>query len=282
MPTLESKVALVTGAGSGIGRATAVLFAREGAFVHAVDIDPVGLDGTVEGITEQGGRARGHRVDCGDPVAMEELSRKVLEEHGGLDILVNNAGRCVAGPVERLSLDDWRRTVDVNLLGAVHGIHFFAPGMIAAARGSIVNVASAAGLVGFPFLAPYTSTKFALVGLSEGLDAELGGRGVRVTAICPGAVRTGVARRGRFDLPGDWNERVAELIDRSKVRPEQIAEDILSAVRSPRSLDARLGAGMRTVWWLKRLAPRLYGSLARRLTRRALARVGTQVNRRTS
>ncbi|MBW2276861.1 MAG: SDR family NAD(P)-dependent oxidoreductase [Deltaproteobacteria bacterium] len=282
MTALDSKVCLITGAGSGIGRATAQLFAREGALVHAVDVDPDGLATTVDAIRSDGGRARGHQVDCGDPAAMEALSQAVLAEHEQLDILINNAGWCVAGPLERLSLDDWHRAVDVNLLGAVYGVHFFAPGMLAAGRGSIINVASAAGLIGFPFLGPYASTKFALVGLSESMDAELGARGVRVTAVCPGAVRTGVVRHGRFDLPGDWTQRVAQLIERSAVSPDRIARDILAVVHRPRGLEARLGAGMRAAWWIKRLAPELYASLARRLTRRALTKAEATVNQRTS
>jgi NAD(P)-dependent dehydrogenase (short-subunit alcohol dehydrogenase family) len=281
MGALDSKVALVTGAGSGIGNATAELFARQGATVHAVDIDPDGLQATIAAIRDLGGRARGHEVDCADSAAMGALARTVLTDHERLDILVNNAGWCVAGPIERSSLDDWRRAVDVNLLGAVHGIRLFAPGMLSAGRGAIVNVASAAGLVGFPFLGAYTATKFALVGLSESLDAELGARGVRVTAICPGAVRTGFFRHGRFDLPGDWTERAARLIERSEVSPTRIARDILTVVQRPRSLDARLGSAMRAVWWLKRLAPRAYASLARRATRRALSRAGAEINPRT-
>jgi len=282
MGALVGKVALVTGAGSGIGRATAALFADEGAFVHAIDLDPAGLDETVEAIRRSGGLARAHEVDCADRPAMEALAAAVLAEHDRVDVLVNNAGVCVAGPLERLALEDWRRAVDVNLLGAVHALQLFAPGMLAAGHGTVVNVCSAAGLIGFPMLSPYTSTKFALVGLSESLDAELGGRGVRVCAVCPGAVRTSLLEHGQIDLPGDWYERVAKLIGRAAVSPERIARDILEVALRPRSLKVRVGPGMRAAWWIKRLLPGLYGRLARTLTRRALARTAETVNRRTS
>jgi NAD(P)-dependent dehydrogenase (short-subunit alcohol dehydrogenase family) len=282
MGALEGRKALITGAGSGIGRATALLFAQEGAAVHVVDVDPDGLNETAATVREAGGWIRIHVTDCSDRQAMERLAGDALAENGPVDILVNNAGWCAAGPVERLTLEDWHRSVGVNLLGAVYGVHFFAPGMLAAGRGTIVNVSSAAGLVGFPFLGPYATTKFALVGLSESLDAELGARGVRVTAVCPGAVRTGIVRHGRFDLPGDWTARAARLIEKDSSSPERIARDILDAVVHPGGLRARLGAGMRLAWWVKRLAPGLYHWLARALTRRALERAEADLSPRTS
>lgn len=274
MSLLAGQVAVITGAGSGIGRATALLFAREGAVVHAVDIDPESVRAVAAEIAETGGSAVAHPVDCADPDEMQRLADAVLAAHDHVQILVNNAGLCIAGPIERLALEDWRRAVDVNLFGAVHGIHYFAPGMLEAGTGQIVNVASAAGLVGFPLLGPYAASKFALVGLSECLDAELGARGVRVTAICPGAVRTGLLANSRLDLPGDWNARVARLFERRAEEPERVAREILAAVRRPGGLRTRLGPSMGVAWLVKRLSPGLYHRLARGLTRRALGRAG--------
>jgi NAD(P)-dependent dehydrogenase (short-subunit alcohol dehydrogenase family) len=281
MPLLADKVAVITGAGSGIGRATARLFARQGARVHVVDVEPELATAAAREIRDTGGRAEAHAVDCADADQVEALARSVIATNGRVDVLVNNAGICVAGPVDRLSLDDWRRAVDVNLLGVVHGVHFFAPAMIAGEGGHIVNTSSAAGLIGFPLLGPYVATKFAVVGLSESLNAELAARGVHVSAVCPGAVRTRIFESGRFDLPGDWMTRVEGLLERRAASPEAIAREILATVEHRRGLVLSAGTAMRAVWLLKRLSPGLYRLLARALTRRALDSAGVPVSRRT-
>lgn len=272
MSSLAGKVVVITGAGSGIGRATALMFASERAVVHAVDIDPDSVRAVTVEIVDSGGSATAHRVDCAEPSEMERLARTVLSAHGHVQILVNNAGLCIAGPAERLALEDWRHAFEVNLLGAVHGVHYFAPGMLEAGAGHIVNVASVAGLIGFPLLGPYVASKFALVGLSECLDAELGARGVHVTVICPSAVRTNILENSRLDLPGDWTARVARWFERRADTPERVAREILAAVHRSGGLRTRLGLAMEAAWMVKRLSPGLYHRLARSLTRRALSR----------
>ena len=186
MRDLRGKVAVVTGAGSGIGAATARVLAGVGMQVHLVDIHQERVESVR---AEIGGEAMAHVVDCTDAAAMERLSSEVYDRRGRVHLLQNGVGALVGAPVEELTLDDWRRAIDVNIWSVVQGIHAFVPRMLAQGeRSHLVNVASVAGLVGFPYTSAYSTTKFAVVGLSEALSAELYGRGICVTAVCPGMV----------------------------------------------------------------------------------------------
>ncbi|MDD5308174.1 MAG: SDR family NAD(P)-dependent oxidoreductase [Deltaproteobacteria bacterium] len=260
---------LVTGAGSGIGRATALLFAKHGARVHVVDKDGALALQTAADIASAGGKAESHAVDVSDAAAVEALAQTVLASSGRVDVLVNNAGVCVGGKVERIDLADWRLAIDVNLFGTVHGVRSFAPAMIAAHSGHIVNVASVAGLLGFPLIAPYVASKFALVGLSESMNAELEPLGVRVTTVCPGMVRTNVLGSGKVGLPPEWHEALTRLMARHAASPERIARDILGSVGRRRGIVVRAGL-MRPLLVVKRLSIGLYQALARSVTRRFL------------
>ena len=271
MKDLRGRVVVVTGAASGIGRATSRAFAREGSTVHLTDVDAAGVEAAAEGIRAEGGRAAAHVVDSADAAAVEALAAAVLEAEGRVDVLHNNAGVCCGGPIESIPIEDWRWSVDVNLWGVVHGVRAFVPPMIAAGGGHIVNTASMAGLVGLPMVTPYCATKFAIVGLGEALQAELAFHGIRVTTICPGAVRTNVMKRGRIRLPGGWTDRLVRSLDRGATPPETIAELVLDAVRRDRSLVVA-GPEMMPLLWLKNAsttgyhrASRAVATLVRRL-----------------
>lgn len=264
MSALAGKVCVITGAGSGIGRATALEAARAGAVVHLADIDAARA-GAVRDAIGQG--AFSYRVDCADAEAVQGLADEVYARHGRVDLLHNNAGVVLGGAVQDLSLADWRWVVDVNLWGVIHGVHAFVPRMIEQGGGAhIVNTASMAGLVGLPYVAPYTATKFAIVGLSESLSAELAPHGIRVTAVCPGAVRTELMRDGRLALPGAWGERITRAVDRFATSPERIAREIVAAVRDGRSLLVP-GGEMTPLWLLKRASPALFQRATRLVTR---------------
>jgi len=272
MRDFRGKVVVITGAGSGIGRATARAFATQGARVHAVDISAERVAEVEAELKALGASATGHVVDCTDAEAMERLAEEVFRAEGRVDVLHNNAGVCNGTPVERADLAEWRRTVEVNLWGVIHGVVAFVPRMIAQGGGGhIVNTASMAGLVGFPYVTPYTVSKFGVVGLSEAMAPELAGHGIHVTAICPGAVRTNVMRDGHLDLPGGAGPLLVRLLDRGGPDPESVARDILAAVRSKRSLVITAAGFILPLWLLKRLSSAVYYPLARMVFSRIAA-----------
>lgn len=275
MRDLRDKIVVITGAGSGIGRATARAFAEAGARLHVVDVDEQRI---VAVAAELGGLGPGvrppepHVVDCADARAMAALAERIYRSDGRVDVLHSNAGVCVGGPVRELELEDWRLSLDVNVWSVIHGVHFFVPRMIEQGGGGhLVHTASMAGLVGLPLVAPYCASKFAVVGLSEALAAELAAYGICMTVVCPGAVRTNVMRDGRLRLPGRWNERIRRAFDRHSADPARLAEAIVDAVRRERSLLLWPGH-MLPLWLLKRSSISLYQTTARRLTSWAVGR----------
>ncbi len=274
MRSLEGKVVVITGAGSGIGRATALAFAAEGARLHLVDIDGDSVETVATEVESRGAEATWHRVDCTDSESMLRLAEQVFEQDGRVDVLHNNAGVCCGGPAHRLTLDDWRWTVDVNLWGVIHGVHAFLPGMIEQGGGGhIVNTASMAGLVGLPMVAPYCATKFAVVGLSESLNAELAAHDIHVSVICPGATRTKVLENARLGLPGGASEWLTEALGKHARGPEHIADLVVDAVKRRRGFVVT-GMEMLPLYNLRRLSVRLYQRLARSTTRLAQSKLG--------
>lgn len=270
MNDLQNKVVVITGAGSGIGLATAGAFAAAGARLHLVDIDAERLEVAAEQLSCSAPSVVTHLVDCADGAAVEQLAESVYERDGRVDVLHNNAGVCVGGPVEQVALSDWQWIVGVNLWGVIHGVHAFVPRMIRQGGGGhLVNTASMAGLVGLPMVVPYSTTKFAIVGLSEALDAELCAHGIRVTVVCPGAVRTELMRDGRLRLPGKWADRIQRAFVRHSASPERLADQIVAAVRRERSMVISAGH-MLPLWLLKRSSLSLYQRTARTLTTLAL------------
>ena len=268
MKDFNGKVVVITGAASGIGRAVARAFCEQGARLHLVDIDPEGVESLANELN-----ATAYAVDCSKAKAVETLAKKVFAAEGRVDVLCNNAGVVCGGPVEEIPLKDWRWAIDVNLWGVIHGVRSFVPRMLEQGGEShIVNTASMAGLVPFPFVAPYVASKSAVAGLSEALDCELAPRGIRVTALCPGAVKTNVMKSGRLKLPGTWTERIIGLVDRRGAKPERAAKDVLSAIRKQRPLQISGAASMFPLWIIKRASQGMYHHLARFLAGQALKR----------
>jgi NAD(P)-dependent dehydrogenase (short-subunit alcohol dehydrogenase family) len=268
-----SKVVMITGAASGIGRATALRFAAEGARLHLCDVSADGLEAVGVETTALGAAARTYVVDVSDRAAMEQLADAVFAADGAVDILVNNAGVAIAGPVDQLTYDDWTRTIDVNLMGVIHGVHFFVPRMLAQdRRAHIVNTASAAGLVAAPYMAPYCASKFGVVGLSEALNAELAPRGIRVSAMCPGPIYTPIV---------ETTAQRGDLIDRDKViriykrfggSTDDAVDAILRAVRRHRGITTAPPRLVMPAWLLARLSPtvhRMFAQIVVRLVRRS-------------
>jgi NAD(P)-dependent dehydrogenase (short-subunit alcohol dehydrogenase family) len=255
---LPGALALVTGAGSGIGRSTALLLARRGASVLAVDIDEVAAERTAAECREAGSAIAGaRRVDVADRPAMEGLAAEVHGTHGPLDVLVNNAGVGLTGRFTDTSLDDWAWIRSINLDGVVHGCALFGPPMLERGRGHVVNVASALGYVATTTEPEYVTTKAGVLALSQCLRADWRREGVGVSAICPGVIDTPIiTERTRFrgDQASARKRRRMERVFQRGHRPEQVATAIVDAIEHDRAV-VPVGWEARAGWLLHRLGP---------------------------
>ena len=253
---LTGKTAVVTGAGSGIGRSLATLLAQRGASVHAADLNGNSAEAVAQQIRDAGGSAAAHTVDVADAGAVARLAGLVFAD-GPVDLLFNNAGIGHAGAVADTTLSDWRRLIDVNLMGVVHGLHAFLPQLLAQDRPvHIVNTASMAGLVPAAGLGAYSATKAAVVSLSEALDVELIGTRVRVSALCPGVINTAIVSASI--MRGEWADRRARTVDlysRRGTSPDVVARQALAAVTHGRRVVPTPRYQVVPHWLLKRAFP---------------------------
>lgn len=269
---LQGRTALVTGAGSGIGRETALLLARRGADLVLCDVNEKGLKQTEEAVRALGRDVLARRVDVASREEMRDFAGEVHGRVEAVDLLVNNAGVGIGGGFLDTSLEDWDWIVGINLFGVVHGCHFFIPPMLARRRGGhVVNLSSAAGYLATPVLAAYSTTKFGVLGLSEALREELRPHGIGVTAICPGIVNTNITRttplRGAADTPEN-RERMVRMYERRNYGPERVAANILRAVQRNRAV-APITPEAWGMYVLKRLSPSFTAWISRRLGQRA-------------
>jgi NAD(P)-dependent dehydrogenase (short-subunit alcohol dehydrogenase family) len=250
--------AVVTGAGSGLGRALCEALAARQARVMVSDVDAGNAEETARRVVALGGEARVHPCDVTDPEAVEALARATDEAFGGVDLVVNNAGVATSGAVGKLPLSEWKRVLDVNLWGVIHGCHAFVPRLRKQGSGHVLNIASAAGLVYAPNLAAYNASKAAVVALSETLYAELHPLGLGVTVACPTFFRTNIAAAAASYTPDPATRRMSEkLVDQSRIGPEWVAERLLKAVDRGEPFALPM-ADARWFWRLRRLAPNLF------------------------
>jgi NAD(P)-dependent dehydrogenase (short-subunit alcohol dehydrogenase family) len=227
--TLDGKVALVTGAASGIGRATALTFAREGAKLIIADMNEDGGQQTVHMITENGGEATFVQVDVTSATQIEAMISKTVEIYGRLDCAFNNAGISSGGqraftadyPEER-----WHQVIAINLTGVWLCMKYEIPQMLQQGGGTIVNTASVAGLVGLPYASAYVASKHGVVGLTRTAALEYAKQGIRVNCVCPGYIETPMTEPGRNDP-----ERMAHMLASEPIgrigKPEEIAETVV-------------------------------------------------------
>ena len=277
-----ARIAIITGAASGIGRALAGALTARGDTVVLADIDGDGADGAARELAREGpGTATAAVVDVRDAAAVQALVDSTRERHGRLDLMVNNAGVGVGGEVRELLLAHWDRVIDVNVRGVVHGIHAAYPVMIAQGSGHILNTASLAGLVPSPLLTPYAMTKHAVVGLSLSLRGEAAAHGVRVTVVCPGFVDTPMLdKQGPEDLPRPTllNGRGREYFRHLQPRfypADRLAQDIVRGIdRNSALVIAPRSA--RVAWQLWRYAPVLVNQVTQRQLAWARAGFATQ------
>ena len=229
--SIAGKVAIVTGAASGMGRATAHLFADEGATVAVVDLGRERVDAVVEEIVGAGGRATGFVVDVSDPAQIHRLIADVVAAFGGVDILVNNAGVAVAAGAaapEPEFEDAWRQTFDVNLTAHARLIRAALPHLQASGGGRVVNIASTEGLIATGGMAAYTASKHGVIGLTKSFAVELGRTGVTFNCICPGPITTGMTASIPPDAKDAYARRRVPL--RRYGDPEEVAQVTLSLV----------------------------------------------------
>jgi NAD(P)-dependent dehydrogenase (short-subunit alcohol dehydrogenase family)/pimeloyl-ACP methyl ester carboxylesterase len=259
---LKGRLALVTGAGSGIGRATALALGARGARLLLVDRD----GDAVARVARSVDGARAFTCDVSDPDAMERLANAVIGEHGVPDIVVNNAGIAIAGPFLDTEFSDWRQILDINVMGVVHGSRLFARAMIDRGEGGqIVNTASAAAFQPQKGLPAYSASKAAVLMLSECLRAEVLPYGIGVTAVCPGVIATNITRATRYvGVDEDEQQRLRDYVTRVYQRrnftPRQVAEEIVAAIAADKPV-AVVTPEAKVAHALSRFAP----GLARRL-----------------
>jgi 3-oxoacyl-[acyl-carrier protein] reductase len=229
--SIAGKSAIVTGAASGMGRATAHLFADEGARVAVVDLGADRVRAVVDEITKAGGTATGWTIDVSDGAQIHRLVSEVVQAFGGIDILVNNAGVSLLGGAttpEAEFEDGWNHTIEINLTAHARLIRAVLPHLHVGAAGRIVNIASTEGLIATGGLAAYTASKHGVIGLTKSFAVELGRTGVTVNCICPGPIRTGMTA----DIPEDDKEVYARrrVPLRRYGEPEEVAQMTLSLV----------------------------------------------------
>jgi 3-oxoacyl-[acyl-carrier protein] reductase len=227
--SIAGKVAVVTGAGSGMGRATAQLFADEGARVAVCDVRADGVKQVVEEILGAGGQAHGWTLDVSDARRVAEVIGEVVQRFGSLDILVNNAGVSAPSAIDGDAYEAaWEKTFAVNLSGQMRMVRAALPHLLRSGAGRIVNIASTEGLGATKFGSPYTASKHGVIGLTRSLAVELGERGITVNCICPGPIRTGMTAPIPEEAKTKFARRRVPL--RRYGEPEEVAQMTLSLV----------------------------------------------------
>ncbi|HEX7322636.1 MAG TPA: SDR family oxidoreductase [Mycobacterium sp.] len=256
---VRGKLALVTGAGAGIGRATAVELARQGArTVVVVDRDPDGANETAEAVKAAGAEATVYQVDISDEAAVNNLAAQVNADHGVVDILINNAGIGMAGRFLETTAENWDAILGVNLGGVISGSRAFAAQMVERGQGgTIINVSSASAYLPSKSMVAYSTTKAAVLAFSESLRADLADDGITVTAVCPGFVNTNIAKSTVYaGMSADAQDRARAKADaayrRRNYTPEATAKAIVKAVKTgppvlPIAAESKLGYAMRRI-----------------------------------
>jgi NAD(P)-dependent dehydrogenase (short-subunit alcohol dehydrogenase family) len=267
--SIPGALAVVTGAGSGIGRATAKAFAAEGAKVLCVDRNEVAAKETVAML---GSGHQAYAVDVSDADAMVELAATIEREHGVPNIVVNNAGIGMSGRFLDTEQEDWDLILGVNLRGVINGCAAFGPAMVARGSGQVVNTSSGLGYIPAADTPAYCTTKAGVLHLSRCLRADWAAKGVGVSAICPGVINTPIATNTHYLGPNrEKTKQLAQVGFSRSHSPDTVAKAIVSAVKHNRSI-VPVGAESWIGWWLVRFVPTpvldLVGSIASRVSAR--------------
>ena len=253
MDKLEGKVAAITGGGSGIGRALAEKLASLGCPLALIDINKERLDEVAGVLAREGLKVTTHVADMRDRDRVKALADEVVKAHGGVQILVNCAGVTAWGSFEEMSFDDFDWVLDVNLKGVINSCRFFLPHLRKETEAHIVNVSSALGMQAVRHQVAYCTSKFAVRGFTEALDAELDGSSIHVTVIFPGGVATNFVADSRSpDL--DAKNQFADLVAQYSAKPDKVAAKIVKAIKKNK-LRVRVGSDGFVGDWVKRAFP---------------------------
>ena len=235
MIIIKGKKCLITGAASGIGKATAILFAKEGAQLFLTDIHQDTLEETVSEIETQGGIVSKYKAfDIRDFQEVKAFSDEIHQDYGAMDIIMNIAGIAIWGAVDKMKHEEWKKVIDVNLMGPIHVIESFVPEMIKQRNGHIVNVSSAAGLFPLPWHGAYSASKYGLRGLSDVLRYDLKKYHIRTHLVCPGAVDTGLVKTiqiSGLEISPEKFQKLKNQFAKYAVSPEQAAQAILKGIQ---------------------------------------------------
>lgn len=258
IPQLRNKQVLITGAASGIGRASALAFAREGAHIIASDLRLEPLESLQKEVQALGVNCLIHAVDVSDEAAMQAFAAWVNEQVGAPDVLFNNAGIAYLGKFLDSGLEQWQRVLKVNLMGVVHGCYHFIPLMLAAGGPrQVVNVSSTASYAPSPSMASYAASKFAVAGFCDVLRMELAGTQIGVTDVCPGVINTAITASGAApSMQGKQLQRLQDYYIKEGCLPDVVANDVVKAVQTGKTL-VLSGPYSRLLYHLKRISRRL-------------------------
>jgi len=266
MKNLTDKVAVITGAGSGIGRALARACAAQGAKLALADVNLEGLNETVAGMLAD--RVLLQKVDVSKRAEVESFRDAVLKRFGAADLVVNNAGVAVSQTIEGLTYEDFEWIVGINFWGVVYGTKAFLPHLKTRPEAALVNISSVFGLIAVPTQGAYNATKFAVRGFTEALRHELAGTNVHVMCVHPGGIKTNIAHASRFHVgpsgEKDHAKSAQRFVNEVRTTPERAAEVILAGVASG-EVRCLIGADARVIDWIQRLLPRGYWGLISRL-----------------
>ncbi|MFY9487951.1 MAG: SDR family NAD(P)-dependent oxidoreductase [Solirubrobacterales bacterium] len=266
----NNKIAVVTGAASGLGQGFATELAKAGGTVVAADVNLEGVQATVDAITSTGGTAEAHQLDVRDSAAVVKLVDDSVEKFGRIDYIFNNAGIATQGPVQDIPIEDWDEIIDINLKGVVYGTSAAYRHMVRQGHGHIVNTASLAGLVPSPMLAPYSTVKFGVVGLCDSLRVEAQGTGVDVTALCPGFIESGIYGAARYS--GGLSEEIGRKQIPLIVPLDKGVNKLLNGVVAKKRI-VTLPAYAYVMWFGYRFAPAIGIKLSGILVKRQMKAV---------
>jgi len=267
MGIFNGKVAIVTGAGSGIGKGLAEELARRGAQVVISDINAERIEKVADGISKANGKVTASTLDVSNYEAVKKMIDDTVSSHGRIDFIFNNAGIGVGGLARDFSIDDWRKVIDINLYGVVHGASVAFPIMVKQGFGHIINTASIEGLAPFPATASYVTSKYGVVGLSNALRIEGAAHGVKVSAVCPGYVKTAIFTDSKV-INIDRQKQLERLPDWVGVTPEECAKIILRGVEYNKAFIV-VTFFAKFLWLLNRISPNLVIWIMKRVYKKA-------------